>query len=147
MATTSIRWALTKHLIDILRNDVDLASVTVEPGWPGNEYVTAEMVWVDELAGDVVVPVMSAGRKQRDDVFTIPFEIRVAGKTDLDAVMERLSVLVATIEDALANDPGLDTYDGLIDAEVVSERFTAARTPDGVLGFAEVVVEAHSRLL
>jgi len=147
-ALTSIRWSLTSHLVDLLRNDPTLLGVSVEPGWPGAKHVTAEMVWVDELAGDVAIPLAVAGRKPRDDDFTIPFELRVAGMTTLDETMARVSELVAAIENVLANDPTLGDFDGLIDAEITSERMTAGETPEsGYVGFAEVVVSCHSRLI
>lgn len=123
----------------------DLDGVQVEPGWPGDT-LKDEAVWVDELDGELVIPVMSAGRKYRDDKFTVPFEIRVTGKKDLDATMSRLSVIVAAIEDVLADDPGLDGLDGLIAAEVTAERMTAGEIANtGWVGFAEVVVSCHAR--
>lgn len=122
-----------------------LDGVQVEAGWPGDT-LKSEAVWIDQLDGEVTIPVMTAGRKYRDDRFTVPFEVRVAGKASLDATMTRLAVIVAEIEDVLADDPGLDTLDGLISAEVSEERMTAGEIANtGWIGFAEIVVSCHAR--
>lgn len=143
MAPSTIRWDVTKHLVDRIRDRHP--GLQVEPGWPGDR-LEAEAVWVDELDGEVTIPVMTAGRKYRDDKFTIPFEIRVAGKGDLDDTMARLSEIVAGIEDDLADDPALGDFDGLISAEVSSERMTSGEIRNvGWIGFAEVVVSCHAR--
>lgn len=123
----------------------DMDGVLVEPGWPGDK-LEAETVWVDQLDGDLSIAVLSAGRKRRDDKFDIPFEIRVAGKSDLDATMDRLSEIVAAIEDVLADDPGLDAFTGLIAAWISSERMTSGEVAGtGWIGFGEVVVSCHAR--
>ena len=144
MASTTIRWDVTKHLIDIIRTQFN--DLQIEPGFPGDR-LEAESVWIDELDGEIEIPVMSAGRKYRDDRFTIPFEIRVAGKSDLDSTMERLAEIVAGIEDVMADDPGLDDFDGLLSAEVASERMTAGELKGaGWVGFGEVIVSCHARM-
>lgn len=128
-----------------LRIGTGLDGVLVEPGWPGDR-ATDEIVWIDELDGDVVIPVMTAGRKHRDDRFTIPFEIRVAGKGDLDSTMCRVAEILAAIEDEFADDPGVDEFTGLIDAVVDSERMTGGEIANtGWVGFGEVVVGCHAR--
>lgn len=147
MSDTTIRWTCTKHLIDLIRRRSEMDGVTVEPGWPGDKYLTAEMVWVLDLDGDVTIPVMTGGRKHRDDKFEIPLQVRVAGRVDLDATCTRVAELVAAIEDVLAVESTLEDFEGVISAEVTRERATAGRTPEGCLGFAEVVIAVHARLI
>lgn len=146
-ATTSIRWALTKHLIEILRASEQLAGVQIEPGFPGDRQ-EAESIWVDGLDGEVNIPVAKADRMHRDDKFDIPFQIRVAGKVDLDETMQRVSEIVAGIEDPLATDPHLEDYAGaIVAAEITDERMTAGEIKGaGWVGFAEVVVNVWVRL-
>jgi len=146
MADTTIRWALAKHFITKLRALPALEDVQIEPGFPGDTQ-EPDSIWISELDGDLEIPVSKAARMQRDDKFTIPFEFRVAGRVDLDETMTRLSVLVAALEELLATDPGLENFDGLIDAEINSEVMTAGNMRGaGCLGFAQVVVSAHARL-
>lgn len=146
MATTNVRWSVVNRLLTNLRSSPEMAGVLIEPGWPGDR-VKPETIWVDFLGGPVSIPVMKAGRKERDDNFDIPLEIRVANNTSLDLTMARLTELVAAVEDILADDPSLDDLEGVIDAEITNERMTCAETREGHLGFAEVVVSVHSRLL
>lgn len=127
-----------------LRIGRGLDGVQVEPGYPGDTQ-TDESVWVDGLDGDVEIPVMTAGRKMRDDEFKVPFAVRVAGLPTLDATMARLSEIVAALEDELADDPGLGALDGLIDAVISSETLTVGQLRTVFIGFGQVVVDCHAR--
>ena len=147
MATTNIRWAACKAIVSLLRSDNSLAGVNVEPGWPGDRVPNAQLIWIDELDGTCEIPVMTAGRKQRNDDFDIPLQMRVLGLGTLDDTMNQLSVLVASVENALANDTSLDNLDGVLSAEVTRERMTSAMFPEGPVGFAEVVISVSTRLL
>ena len=147
MATTNIRWDACTSVVTILRADATLAAVTVEPGWPGDRPPTAQLIWIDELDGTCEIPVMTGGRKQRNDDFDIPLQMRVIGLGTLDDTMDQLSVLVAAVENALANDTSLGSLDGVLSAEITRERMTSAMFPEGPVGFAEVVVSVSTRLL
>jgi hypothetical protein len=145
MATTNIRWGLAHHLLDLLRDSPTMAGVLISAGWPG-ERAQPETIWLDGLDGQLAIPVMTPGRKERDDHFDIPIEIRVINTASLDEAMTRLTTLIATVEDVLAEDPSIDGYDGTIDAEITSERQTCIATREGNVGFAEIIVSAHARL-
>jgi hypothetical protein len=147
VATTSIRWEAAKRVVSLLQAAPTLATVTIEPGWPGDRVKLAELIWLDEIDGNVNIPVMTGGRKQRDDVFTLPLQIRVIGYGTLNETMERLLVIVGIIEDTLAADTSLASLDGVLSAEVTEERQTSAMFPEGPTGFAEVVVTVSTRLL
>jgi len=147
VATTSIRWEAAKRVVSLLQAAPTLATVTIEPGWPGDRVKLAELIWLDEIDGNVNIPVMTGGRKQRDDVFTLPLQIRVIGYGTLNETMERLMVIVGIIEDTLAADTSLASLDGVLSAEVTEERQTSAMFPEGPTGFAEVVVTVSTRLL
>lgn len=147
MATTNIRWAACQRIVSLLQSDNTLTGVTVEPGWPGDRAPTARLIWIDELDGTCEIPVMTGGRKQRNDDFDIPLQIRVIGLGTLDDTMGQLSVLVAAVENALANSTTLEDLDGVLSAEITRERMTSAMFPEGPVGFAEVVVSVSTRLL
>lgn len=146
-ATTSIRWEAATRVVALLRSEPLLAGVTIEPGWPGDRVPQAELIWLDEIDGTVAIPVMTGGRKQRDDVFTLPLQMRVIGLGTLDDTMARLATLVATVEDLLADDTSLADLEGVLSAEVTEERQTSAMFPEGPAGFAEVVITVSTRLL
>ena len=145
MATTTIRWTVAKYLLDQLRQHNLLGGVLIAPGWPGDN-VRPETIWIDELRGDVSIPVLKAGRMYRDDKFEIPLAVRVTSKGDVDLTMTRLLEIVSAIEDVLADAADLNGFDGLISIEVTSESTTAIDSRDGYYGFGEVVVSAHARL-
>lgn len=145
MATTNVRWTVVKHLIDTLRADPRLAGVRVEPGYPGDE-AGAECVWVYGLDGDVEIPVMTGGRKQRDDKFDIPLIIRVMNNADLDPTFQRLTEIVGAIEDTLADDSSMAGVDGVLSAEIGHIGMSCGPTKQLYAGVAEVTVSVHSRL-
>ena len=137
----------SEKIVALLTGDNRMAGVTVSPGWPGDNVPSAQLVWITEIDGETSIPVMVGGRKQRNDDFTIPVEIRVAGYGTLDDTMTRVSEIVAVIEDTLANDTSLGSLDGVLSAEIISERMTSAMFPEGPIGFAEVIVAVSARLL
>ena len=147
MATTNIRWVACKKIVQLLQADGNMNAVTVSPGWPGDRVPQAQLVWVDEIDGNVDIPVMTGGRKQRNDDFDIPLQIRVSGFATLDETMSRVASIVGTIENVLADDTTLGLLDGVLSAQISRERMTSAMLPEGPVAFAEVVVSITTRLL
>jgi hypothetical protein len=138
----TIRWLCAKRVVELLRERPGLEGVQIEPGFPGDT-LEDQAVWIDELDGDIEVPVSKGvdGIVARDDNFTVPFEVRVVGLADLDDTMTRLSEIVAEIELCAATDSQLGQLDGVVTARVTGERFTAAQIKGvGYVGFAEVVI-------
>lgn len=146
MADTSIRWATTNQLVALIRDASAATGVVVEPGWPGDQNVRPEMLWVDDITSTQEIPVMSGGRMHRDDFFTIRFLSRVAGRKTLDETMSRLDELAALIENPVADGPTLEDLDGVVSAEIATTDMTCGRTPDGCLGYGVHEVRVHSRL-
>lgn len=149
MPTTSIRWSCTKHLLDLLRRHELCQGVGITAGHPGDKRSQMDEIWPLSIDSEVVVPTSKAGRKARDDRFTVTLVVRVSGRISvdaLDATQVRLAELLGAIEDVFADDPSLEDFPGVISAEITSERQTAADTPDGVLGYGEAVITVHTRL-
>ena len=148
MATTSIRWAAVNQIVTLISSSPLMANVVVAPGFPGEQIAkTAQLVWIDEIDGQVSIPVMVGGRKERNDDFDIPIEVKVVGFATLDDTMQRLVEIVAVIEDTLADDTSLGDLDGVLSAEISRERITSAILPEGPVGFAQVTVSVSTRLL
>lgn len=154
MATTSIRWALTRHMVARLANLPALSGVGVWPAWPGDKKVSREMLYVDELAGALNIPLSEGpnNRHSRDDKFDIVFLTRIAGtkaedpRTGLIAAGDRLAVVVGVLEDWLADDPSLDEFDGVVSAEISDARSAIGMTQEGPMAFGQLTVSVHSRL-
>lgn len=146
MATTSIRWVVAKRLVEVFAADARMSGVAVHPTWPGDKNVTAEMVWIGPLEGDVTREVMTGSRLWRDDIFTAPIRARVAIGASTDDAMTRLSEIVGTVDDVLASNAGLSNLDGVISAVVIFEGLTPAQTPEGLFAFAEMTLQIHTRL-
>lgn len=147
MATVNIRWTVVSKIIDLISSNPLVAGVTVAPGWPGERNHLAQIIWIDDIDGNVEIPVMTGGRKQRNDDFDIPIQFQVLGFVNLNDTMRRLTELVAIVEDTLADDTSLDNLDGVLSAQITRERMTSAVTTEGPVGFAEVTVSVTTRLL
>ena len=137
-ATTSVRWQATEQVCTLLRSAPALTGVTVEPGWPGDRVPAAQLIWFDEIDGPISVPVMTGGRKQRADTFTLSLQIRVIGLGTLDETMSRLFELVAVVENLLA---------GVLSAELTNGRQTSAMFPEGPTAYGELILTIETRLL
>lgn len=154
MATTSIRWALTRHMVDRLAELPALSAVEVWDAWPGEKNVSREMMYVDELAGALNIPVSEGAnnRHSRDDMFDIVWLTRIATdlvtdpRTGLRAVGDRHAVIVGVLEDWLADDPSIDEFDGVVSAEITDARSMVGMTPEGPMAFGQLTVSVHSRL-
>lgn len=148
MSTTSIRWIVAKQLVDLLSAHADLAGVQVEPGWPGDTQ-KAESIWINSLSGSEEYPYMvgSDTRQVTDDRFDIPLQMRVANRKQLDETMQRLTELVAAVQDIVKDDPTLGLFaEGVLETDLGQADMTAGRMPEGVLGFARMVLAVHARL-
>ncbi len=119
-ATTSIRPLVKSAIINKLRLKPALAGVQIAYGWPGDA-LEKESIWVGKVSGNVKIAVMSAGRKYRDDMFdvTVFISAGLEGGTE-EETEARATVLLAALEDVLADDPSLGSIAGLIDAELSS---------------------------
>ncbi len=148
MATTSIRWAAVNQIVSLVSESPLMAGVVVATGFPGEQIAkTAQLVYIDEIDGVVSIPVMVGGRKERNDDFEIPIQIKVIGFGTLDETMIRLTEIIAVIENTLAENTSLADLDGVLSAEISRERMTSAMLQEGPVGFAEVIVSVSTRLL
>jgi hypothetical protein len=148
VSTTSIRWTVAKQLVTLLTAHASLAGTQVEPGWPGDSQ-KAESIWIESLDGTEEVPYMNGGaRITTDDRFEIPLQIRVANRSNLNDTMERLTEIVAAVQDVVKNNPslGITPANGMMETDLGQTDMTAGRMPEGCLGFARITLSVYSRL-
>lgn len=141
---TSIRHDVVRHVVARLRGHPALGGASVEPGWPGDKDPRPLMVWAGDLDGTLAVPVSTAGRKIRDDIFQIQWLARASGDS-LDEAVDRLFVAVAAIEDELADHATLEGLPGVVETQLVSSSQTAGWLPEGAVAYAEVMQSVHAR--
>lgn len=107
MATTSTVPIVTDALLSLL--NANLSTATAFESWPGPE-ATAEMVVFGEVDWDVYeIATIKAGRKHRQEVYGIAWEIYVMGEAGTTPAnpkpaRDRAFALLTELEDALAND-------------------------------------------
>lgn len=143
-----MRWTLMGAVLDALKVSPGLRGVDVHAGWPGDRNVTPLMVWIGfDINGNPNIPVATAGRKQYDDEFSFPLEMRVAGTANLYDAAEKVDAVMADVLRVLATDPTLGNLPSLVTATVSEMRGPyAENTPDGPMGWAEVTITAHLRI-
>lgn len=145
MARTSIRATVKQWIVDELRNVAP--TMNVDSGWPGRN-LKRDHAWVDRVTGTVEFNVVMAGRKQRDDKFTVRviFQASQPGES-IAETDERVEAMYAHLEDIFADDPGLGTMDGVVDATLGTvEGPVGEQTKEGAVSFIFADIDVHSRL-
>lgn len=144
MPSTSVRRAVMRTLLSALR--AADRQLVVASGWPGDKNARARMLWVDEVRSTEERPVITGGRLQRDDRFTIVLLSRVTGYRTTDEAHDALEAIDALVDDYLAGDHTLGDLDGVLSAEATEGDFTVGTTPGGVVGWSRREVQIHARL-
>lgn len=113
-ATTSIRRAAKRRLIDLLASQPTLTGVPGDTGSPGGQMKT-EHYWIGTVTGPMSDPLMKAGRRIRDDEFTmtVVFRVDLPGGTQ-DEADERAEELWSGLDELLAEDRKLDGLEGVL---------------------------------
>ncbi len=95
------------RILGLLRDDGRTAGMSLDYGLPPNG-VPVEGIWLGKAAGPHANRTMTAGRKDRRDVFTITAHCYAfqPGQTAEEAET-RAQELFAVLEDVVANDPKL----------------------------------------
>lgn len=146
MASTSIRTSVKSALVSTIA--AALPTVQVTQGWPGRA-IEPEFVAIANVAGNLSLPLMQAGRKPRDDDFVVTILISTAkgGRDTFAEVEARAEDLYAVIENALANDPSLGAIDGVLWAAIERvEGPNSEITTEGPAAFLTVDIAVRSRL-
>ena len=151
VATTSIRTRVRDEIIARLNQHPALMGtdgnrVPISPGLPGGS-LEREHVFVARITGRRNIAFMEAGRKTRDDEFTISFVFMTAtpGADTLDAD-NRAEQMSTALEDVLADDPTLGDLDGnfwAVEAEANGPDHQL--TDEGAVAFMHIDVECRAR--
>ena len=135
--------SLTQARLDTkraLRDRIDTAlgpdpSRTVAIGWPRD--IPLEVVVVLDTSGTIELSHIMAGRKDRLDTFTVDVfcGATAPGQQSAEDAEQRVSTLLAAVENVLANDP---TLGGLVKSASIGEIDGPNSEPgdEGWLGFA-----------
>jgi hypothetical protein len=144
MATLSQRWQVVRFVLDQVA--AALPDVDIQPCWLADG--APEMVFPGEIAGTLNVPVMQAGRHQRDDEFDVTWEIRAAKPgQDPDDAQTRYERIAAAFDDLCADHSTLYDLDSVVEASFTDEKSYMARTADGVVVYGQAVTHFHCRYL
>lgn len=144
MATTSIRKDVKTWLVDRLASSL---TAEVAHGWPGRR-LERDHVWVDRVTGTVTMPFSMAGRKVRDDTFTVRLVFQASRPGESIAETDdAVESMYAAFENLLADDPSLASMDGVIDAPTwTAEGPDGELTDEGAVSFYIVELTVNSRL-
>lgn len=94
-----------------------LPAVQVKYGQPAAIEKARECVWIGDTEGTHTVPVLTAGRKRREEDYTITVFVEVVkDRGTLEDAEDRCEQITHAVEDVLANDPSLGNVDGLVHA-------------------------------
>lgn len=142
-----VRQEVAQDILDGVRHLPACAGVQFEFGYPGDE-ARGELVWLAGVTGTITMPLMSAGRKPRDDLFELLYRVQIQGKRTTELCFERLSGVVGAFDDYLANHSTIaQRWAGVVISVSLDTPLMAVTTlPEGPVGIAEVSIEVRSRL-
>lgn len=123
-------------------------SPEVSQGWPGKN-LARNHVWIDRVTGTVSFDLLMAGRKLRDDQFTVRLIFQAGGPGDSIAETDaRVETYCAAFEDLIAEDPSLGDMDGLIHAHFDEDSIEGPQgdlTDEGAVSFMFADLSVHTR--
>lgn len=146
--TSDISWAVVEYLLELVELEPAIggAGVGVFGGWPGDAG-GPELVWLSGIDSiELEYPVMTGARIPVNEAFAAHLQVGVFTATTIADAQARLSEIVGAIDSRLRERPNLDGRPGVRSALVTSKRRSVAQTPDGVEGYAEVIVTVETRL-
>ncbi len=119
MATTSTIPAVCTAIVTAVT--AALPGVQVTDGKPPDSLLARESIFIGDISGTHDIPVMKAGRKQRQEEYEVEVWVWVAkARGTIADTKARAHVLWAALENTLANDPSLTNLDGVLWARMGS---------------------------
>lgn len=148
-ATTSIRPAVKSYLIDQLSSLLEPLQAVALRTWDGKK-LDRSTVWIRRTTGTVEFPFAQAGRKDRNDDFTVRLVFAAVhpGEDEIEAE-ERVMAMFAKLEDLIADDVSAGDLDGLVHMTLGATEGPDT-FPNGDQGFGAILeadVDCRSRLL
>lgn len=149
MHTTSSTITLVRaRLVDVLANNPVLTGVQVSHGYPGEGLIKREAIYVDRVVGAHKIANIKAGRKQRDEEYTVTVVISVVKDAGTIAVCEaRAFELLEQVEDTLADDPALQDLEGVVHATAAGFRMFSDMAKQGPACVIEFDIDVRARLI
>lgn len=156
--TTSMRAQVKTWILDNLTPRVAVMAteecpIEVSYGWPGKN-LERNHVWIDRTTGTVSFDLAMAGRKLRDDEFTVRLIFQASGPGDSIAETDaRVESYCAAFEDLIAEYPFLSTdedepMEGLIHAAFLDNSIEGPMgewTDEGAVSFMFAELTVHTR--
>jgi hypothetical protein len=148
-----MRAQVKAYVIDQLTPLLDAEATTEHPlavshGWPG-KHLQRNHIWADRITGTVSFDLVMAGRKLRDDQFTIRFVFQASAPGgSLAETDARVEAYCSVFCDLIAVDPSLGDMDGLIHAvfgDSSIEGPTGEFTDEGAVSFMFADLSCHTR--
>lgn len=147
MATTSIRPAVKTYLKTQLATA--LPAVLVLRTWDGKQ-LERSTAWIRRTTGTIDFPLAMAGRKARNDDFSVRWVFASVSPGDTEEEAEtRVMAMFAALENLVANDVSAANLDGLVHMTIGTTEGPDT-FPNGDEGFGaifEADVDCKSRLL
>ena len=147
MSTSSTIPTVKDTLVTVLGNRAHLAGIQVVRGHPGNE-LRDEAVIVGLARGRHEIATIKAGRQVRDETYTVEVIASViSSEGTVKAAEDRAHVLIAEVEEALADDPKLGIGTTILWAKTgdIEER-GSGHTDTGSVAEVVLRVEVKARL-
>lgn len=146
MAKNNRRAAVKTAIVNGLQAKPELAQVQVSYSYPGDK-LEQEAIYTAACSGEIAINFQQGGRKQRDDHFDLTLVIQTGTKGLTPVESEAaVTVLLAPVEDFLADDPSISNLDGIIDCQMTTvDGPNTTRTKEGAMSYFIVTLHVHAR--
>lgn len=145
MATTSTVPAVKAAVVTAVA--AALPSVQVVWGRPSDTAIARETVYIADVSGNHRIPVMTSGRKHREEEVSIDVVVAVLkARGTSQAAEERAWELLDALENVLADDPTLTAVDGLVHATLGDLRVETDIAKEGGVCIIVTSIDVLSRL-
>lgn len=140
---TSRRVAIITNLVAAIA--AALPEVDVFGHWPGDE-LAPETVFVTEVTGTLDVPVMQAGRHQRNDEFIVTWALRAGlpAQTPAEAA-ERVAAMAGAIDSLIADDSLTGDDTTVVQSWMSDWQHAIALTAEGAVAYGQATTTTQCR--
>lgn len=147
MATSSTLPAVKAALVSLGRAAINDNDVQVTYSRPADSFLKRNCVWVGRATGTSRVPTIKAGRKAREENYSVEVVFWVAKPRGTAEECElQAHDYRAAFEDVLADDPSLGNVDGLVHASVGAWEAEAEIPDNGPYAIVTLQVACVARL-
>lgn len=106
------RWRCAQQTVELAKAEERLGSVNVFPCWPGDKWMSSQVIWGVDTDGEQTYGPVAAGPQIVDDRYVQRWAMRVGDQPTVEDAMARIDEIVSAFRKAISATASLDTLRG-----------------------------------